>query len=320
VPINGPRVARLLRGGKTSLRAELARRYWTVHETTPSQSALADALVVLEGMAIRTEPEPLYLRVAKHRDCLVLDLGDETGRAIVIGPHGWRVVDEPPVLFRRTSLTGVLPDPCSGGDLGELWQLVNVDQADRPVLTAALVHALFADEPHVITALTGEQGTGKTSASKRIVGLIDPSAVPVRKAPKDADTWITAAAGSWCVALDNLSGLPDWLSDSLCRASTGEGDVRRRLYTDGDLHVISFRRVLVVNGIDLGTLNDDLADRLITVTLTRITEHGRRLDDELAVQWQAAHPRILGALLDLTVRVLAELPTLPPGPLPRMAD
>jgi hypothetical protein len=81
-----------------------------------------------------------------------------------------------------------------------------------------------------------------SSATRTIVDLIDPSPVPLRQAPRDADSWVTAAAGSWVVALDNLSGIPAWLSDSLCRASTGDGNVKRALYSDAGLAVVKFRR------------------------------------------------------------------------------
>ncbi|MGH3869798.1 MAG: hypothetical protein ACRDQ4_27605 [Pseudonocardiaceae bacterium] len=154
----------------------------------------------------------------------------------------------------------------------------------------------------------GEQGTGKTSAAtKMLAALLDPSPAQVRRAPRDVETWTTAAAGSWVVALDNLSGISDQISDALCRASTGDGDVRRRLYSDGDLHVIAFRRVVFVNGIDLGVLHDDLADWLVTVTLNRLADYQRRKDADMAEAWRVAHPRVLGALLDLACAVLREV-------------
>ena len=87
-----------------------------------------------------------------------------------------------------------------------------------------------------------------------LVDLIDPSPVPLRQAPRDADSWVTAASGSWVVALDNLSAIPPWLSDSLCRAATGDGNVKRALYTDADLAVLKFRRCVIVNGIDVGAV------------------------------------------------------------------
>jgi hypothetical protein len=142
----------------------------------------------------------------------------------------------------------------------------------------------------------------------------------VRKAPKDQDAWVTAAAGSWVVALDNIGTISEAISDALCRASTGDGDVRRRLYSDGDLHVLSFRRVVIINGIDIGGVQDDLADRLVTLPLERITDSVRKLDEQVAADWAEQHPRALGALLDLAVKVLAAFPTVSLAEKPRMAD
>jgi len=319
-PKSGPRLARMLRGGRMSLRAELARAYFQRSGSAPSQAALADALQVVTGQANELDATTLHLRVARHGGALVLDLGDATGRAVVIRADGWEVVNSSPVLFRRTELTGALPVPVPGAAMGEIWRLVNVAERYRPVLAAVLVSALMPDMPHPVTAITGEQGTGKSTAMRMLASLIDPSPAQVRKAPRDVDTWTTAAAGSWLVALDNLSGVNDQISDALCRASTGDGDVRRRLYSDGDLHVIAFLRVVLLNGIDLGALNDDLVDRLVAVTLDRIPDRDRRKDADLARAWTAAHPRVLGALLDLTCSVLRALPGIELDAPPRMAD
>ncbi|MGH4011009.1 MAG: hypothetical protein ACRDTH_23100 [Pseudonocardiaceae bacterium] len=188
------------------------------------------------------------------------------------------------------------------------------------MLTAALVTALMPAIPHPVLLLSGEQGTGKSTATKMLAAIVDPSPVQLRKPPRDAEAATTAAAGSWVVALDNLSGIPDWLSDCLCRWSTGDGDVRRRLYTDGDLHVIAFRRVAIINGIDLGALRGDLADRVVQVELDCIPDTARREDSDVAAQWANAHPRVLGALLDLTAHVLRTLPSVQLDEMPRMAD
>ena len=320
IPKTGPRVVRLLRGGRGSLRAELARAYFDRTDAAASQSALTDACMVLDGKAQQVEPIELHLRVAAHQTALVLDLGDPSGRAVVITAAGWRVVDEPPVRFRRTAATGALPDPARGGALDVLWHAVNVAEKYRPLVLAVLVAALVPNLPHPVVAITGEQGTGKSTATRRLASIIDPSPAQLRKAPKDVETWTTAAAGSWVVALDNLSGMSDWLSDAVCRACTGDGDLRRRLFSDGDLHVISFRRVTMLNGIDLGALRGDLADRLVHVALDVISPDKRRLDRDLDIDWRRAHPRVLGAVLDLTVKVLAALPGIELDELPRMAD
>ena len=162
-------------------------------------------------------------------------------------------------LDRRSRVTGPVPtfgveftapEPVHGGDLSELWDWINVVPEDDPCF-AWLVSVLFPNIPHPILNESGEQGSGKSTAQKLLVSLVDPSPVPCRKPPKDPDSWVTAATGSWVVGLDNLSNIQDWLSDSLCRAVTGEGDVRRRLYTDGDLAVFAFKRCIILTGIDL---------------------------------------------------------------------
>jgi len=79
-----------------------------------------------------------------------------------------------------------------------------------------------------------------------------------------------------------------WWSDSLGRAVSGEGDVRRKLYTD--VSVFNFRRVIILNGIDLGAIRDDLAERLLTVELNRIDEHDRRYEEDIAQTWDEVHP------------------------------
>ena len=61
--------------------------------------------------------------------------------------------------------------------------------------------------PHPILTLFGEQGTAKSTLTKRLVSLVDPSPVPVRKPPKDGEAWISAAQGSYVVGLDNLSSI-----------------------------------------------------------------------------------------------------------------
>jgi hypothetical protein len=319
LPLDGPRIVKMLRGAG-SLRAELAAAFLTDFGNPPPQQALADALMALEGLALAAKAKPLALRVADSHGALWLDLGDDTGELVKITPKGWLIVSEAPVLHRRTALTAALPRPAIGGNLSALWSLLNIAAADRPVLVAFLVATLMPNMPHPILLLTGEQGTGKSTAAKIIASVVDASTVQLRKPPRDLDSWTTAAVGSHVVAVDNLSTLPDWLSDALCRASTGDGDVRRRLYTDGDLHVISFRRVVILNGIDLGAVRDDLADRLVTVDLHRIEESARARDDDLTQRWQAAAPLILGGLLDLTVRVLAILPSVHIERSPRMAD
>jgi hypothetical protein len=240
VPLAGPQVVFLIRGGKASLRAQLARSYFARYRKAAPQQALADALGVIEGYAQEEDPQTLHQRVAAIGDAWWLDLGDQTGRAVQITAKGWTVEESSPAPFRRTNLTMPLPTPIAGATLSELWTWLNIAEADRPIVLAVLVAALDAEIPHPVLGLFGEQGTAKTTAAKVLALLLDPSPAPTRKPPKDMEGWVTAAAGSWVVAIDNLTDVPPWLSDSICRAVTGEGDIRRKLYSDGELSVFAF--------------------------------------------------------------------------------
>lgn len=316
---NGPNVAKLLRGSD-SLRASLGRAYYKTYKRTPNASAVADALNVLCGEALEVEAEELSLRVAKHQDGIVLDLASSDGKAVVIGANGWTIVDRSPVLFRRTALTARLPVPVPGGKLREVRELLNVSDESWPLLKGWLTSALIPWIAHPVLMLGGIQGTGKSTAMRLMCGLFDPSEAPLRSEPRDVEQWATMAAGSWCVALDNVSHLSPWLSDALCKAVTGDGFVRRRLYSDSDVAVLSFRRVVGMTSIDAGALRGDLADRLLLVELEPIDDVRRRSEAEILHLYDQMRPRLLGALLDTVVGVLAALPDVRLQQMPRMAD
>jgi hypothetical protein len=224
VPHQGGYVARMLRGGRPALRPELASAMFEAEGTVPNGSAMTDAMAVLEGQAQQAEPVELALRTARAPDGLLLDLGDVRGRAVIVTPDGWEVIDRSPVLFRHTAATLPLPHPVGGNDLDDtLFTILNITPADRPLMKAVLVHHLWPDIGHVIMRLTGRDGTAKTWATRILRSLIDPSAAPTRAMPKDETDWIIAVNAALIAAIDNVSAIPDWIADAMCRASTGEG-------------------------------------------------------------------------------------------------
>jgi hypothetical protein len=316
-----PHLAMLLRGGRAGLRADLAARYFADTGAAAGGQALTDSTLILEGLAATQTPERLHLRVAEHDGTIYVDTGRQDGQVIRIGQGRWAVTTTAPVRFLRTKLTGAMPLPPRDGDVSRLWDFVNVATEDRPVLLAALIAALVqCDVPHPVLALFAEQGSAKSTTTRMLVDLVDPSPVPLRQAPRDTDSWVTSASGSWVVALDNLSAIPPWLSDSLCRAATGDGNVKRALYTDADLAVVKFRRCVIVNGIDVGAVRPDLAERLATVELRRIDRHQRQSEATLRHEWQQALPGILGGLLNVAAAVHQRLETISVDQSPRMAD
>ncbi|WP_405018142.1 ATP-binding protein [Kitasatospora sp. NBC_00070] len=323
VVTDGPNVVLPLRG-KAGLRAQLARLFTDANGgSVPSQGSLSDAMMVLEGQAAATDPVEVSLRVAGGPERIVIDLGTANGRAVVITPGAWTVVDRSPVLFRRSGAMAPMPTPDrarTAEGLDALRALVNMDEPTFRQLVGWLVAAWMPHIPHPILTFKGEQGTGKSKAAQMIVNIIDPSPATRRTQPRDIKMWSTQAFNSWALCLDNISVIPPWLSDTLCKAVTGDGFVDRALYTDDDVVVLTFRRVLAMTTIDAGALAGDLAERLMILDLQLIDPTQRRTERALDAAFELARPAILAALLDLLAEVLTVLPGVALDSLPRMAD
>jgi hypothetical protein len=298
------------------LRRWLARRYWGVHRGAPPAESLRQALAVLDAQAIYDgEEREVYLRVAPGPDGAVwLDLADAAWHAVRVDAAGWAVVSDPPVRFRRAAGMLALPTPTGGGDLAELVELLPGAEADEPraLLLGWLVAALRPMGPYPILHLHGEQGSGKSTTSRMVRGMVDPAQAALRAPPREVRDLSIASNNGWVVAYDNLSGVPDWLSDALCRLATGGGFATRELYSDTDETIIDATRPAIVNGIDSVATRGDLLDRALLVTLPTIERYAP--ETELWRRYDAARPRMLGALLDavsLAIRREHEV-TVPP--------
>lgn len=320
IPYDGPQIALMFRGSRDALRPSLAKQFRNRHQTTPGSNALNDALAVLQGEAMDSAPEPVHLRHARHEGNIVIDLGQPDGSVVVVSPNGWSIESVSPVLFRRTALTGALPTPTTGGSLDELRSLLNVAEDDWTLLVGFLVASLIPDIPRPILLLGGEMGTGKTTFAKFLKSAVDPSLAPLQTQPRDPEQWAVVCGATSMIVVDNISSIPPWWSDSLCKCVTGDGYLRRKLYTDSEIAVTSFRRVIILTSIDHGSLRGDLGDRLVRVDLEFIDPKARRAEAELLAAFREHHAAILGALLDVIVAVLRELPTVEVDSLPRMAD
>jgi hypothetical protein len=116
----------------------LTRRFYEETGGAPSSEALQSALNVIEAKAYFGAPERIvHVRVGGLEGRLYLDLGDKAWRAVEIDSTGWRVVDNPPVRFRRASGMQPLPAPVRGGSIEKLRSFLNVQsQADFVLVIA----------------------------------------------------------------------------------------------------------------------------------------------------------------------------------------
>jgi len=281
---------------------------------------LTDALTCLVGEALEKEPTPVHVRIAPRGDDIVIDLGTANGEVIIVNQDGWDFAPDGDVLFRRTALTAAFPRPDKNGDVYALRKLLNMSDKTFQLTLGWLLAGLIPDMPHAIAFLGGVQASGKSTAGEFLTRVIDPSPAPLRTQPKDIDDWACTADGSWCLCIDNVSYIPPWWSDALCKCVTGDGLIKRTHYTNSDLTVLSFRRVVMLTSIDAGALKGDLASRLLMLELDDIPNSSRRDDKALKSEFNQMQPYIFGGLLNLLVRVRRELPRFADAPAPRMAD
>jgi hypothetical protein len=318
--INGHRETWPIRS--TGFKDWLMHRYYEQTGGAPNGEAMQSARGVIQARARFDAPERLvHVRVGGLDGRLYLDLGDETWRAVEIDAAGWRVIDTPPVRFRRAAGMQALPVPISGGSVEVLRSFLNVKTGTDFVLPVSWLLAAFRDHgPYPVLVLSGEQGSAKSTFSELMRALIDPNTAPLRALPREDRDLFIAANNGHVLAFDNVSGLREWISDTLCRLATGGGFAVRQLYTDQDEVLFEATRPVILNGIEDIVARPDLADRALFLTLEPIPEDRRRPEAELWAAFEVERPRILGALLDAVVDGINRLPETRLEKLPRMAD
>ncbi len=197
---------------------------------------------------------------------------------------------------------------------------MNVRQEDWPLLLAWLLMAFSPRGPYPVLGLSGEQGSTKSTTARVLRSLLDPSSAPLRTAPREERDLMISANAGWILAFDNLSILPNWLSDAFCRLATGGGFSTRELYTNDEETLFDAQRPVLFTAIEDIVLIGDLVDRGVRLLLPSISKKNRKPESVFWRQFEQVHSRILGALLDIIASILKTLPSVQLKESPRMAD
>lgn len=300
----------------------LRRQHFGTARSAVGSEALKSAIETFESDALFSGPSrPVYVRVAAHAGTYWLDLANERWEAVEIRNDGWRVCASPQVKFIRPR--GMLPmtAPQRGGSFAELRPFVNVATDEDWILLACwLLAALRPMGPYPVAALYGEHGSAKSTTARVLRSLVDPNLSPLRAAPRDAHELMIQASNSHLLCLDNLSRVPENLSDALSRLATGGGFSARELYSDDNEKLFNAQRPILLNGIEDLCTRADLLDRALAIMLPPIPEAAREPEELFWERFEAARGRIFAGLLDVMAAGIAALPgvTLPVHP--RMAD
>lgn len=306
-------------------RLALIKRFYDENGKVPSKDALSNALDTLRAEALFCgRHHQVSCRVAGYNGHVYLDLVNEHWQVVQLRPDGWSIIEaaDCPIFFRRNR--GMLPLPLpseSNTKLSEIQGLINLANPDDWILVVGwLLGTLMPKGPYAGLLLTGPQGSAKSTATRFLRQLVDPNKLPARSTPADEGDLVLAARNGRITALDNLSYIPDWLSDAMARLATGGGISKRKLFSDDEEVLLDAQAPIIVNGITDIANRPDLVDRLICIDLKPIADEDRRSEAEYWATFEQRWPALLGALCSAVSMALERLPNIKPAKLPRMAD
>jgi hypothetical protein len=332
----------------------LSRRLYKEDNIVVDSNTFRDAIGVLNAEAVFDSGEPikLNLRVAQRIEPIIAggaidtrdssirilwyyDLTNNNHEFIETTSEGWSVVkNTEQILFRRFNNQASQVYPLSSGEKGtdvfnefiELLLDKNVkdeNKKDYRHLLKVYIICLFIPEISKPVLLPyGSEGALKSTIFEKIKDIVDPSILKTLSFPRDKNEFIQQLGHNYVAYYDNISSLKYWISDEICRAVSGSGSSVRKLYTDDDDKIRSFKRCIGINGINLAATKPDLLDRGLQFELIRINKSDRLKEETINKKFQELRPYVLGYIFDTLVKVLRfkETEKIELKEFPRMAD
>ena len=290
-----------------------------------------------------SETIELFVRVGvleNQPNTIYYDLTNKKWEVVKITDEGWDVIpsQKAPIMFTRFSNQRPQVYPTESKSypvdiFDQYIDLINLSKGKTPegkeaakptrlMLKCYIVCLLFPRIPKAISMTRGEQGTAKTTGQGLVKMLIDPCTAKLLGVPESRNELIQILSHNYIAYFDNVSFLKDWIVDELCRAVTGSGNQKRRLFTDDEDVIANFMRGIGLNGINLGSARPDLIDRGLIHDFEQITDEERKLEQEVWTKFEELRPQVLAYIFDTLVKVLKLKKDggIKLARLPRMAD
>jgi hypothetical protein len=244
-------------------------------------------------------------------DEIYYDLTNRKWEAVRITAEGWGIVKNPQILFRRYGGERAQPHPDRNYDkdvLNQFISLLNVKSDDHKLLLKGLLPSLLWPNtiPKPVLMEPAAHGSGKTTMFELIKDSIDPNTTKTASIPRELFNLKQYLAHNYMSFFDNVSYLSDEQSDTLCRAVTGSGDMKRKLYENDEDIIYNYRRIIGLNGINNAATRPDLLDRGVIIELEKIERKDRKLLRAIKREYKKLKPKLLAFYLDIIVEVLKE--------------
>lgn len=236
-------------------------RYWLRKVVRKEYNAIVDGSVIDHVINALTsdalfdcQQKKLGLRFAadpKEELKWYYDLTNDQWEYIEITNEGWKVAKNN-IIFRRFShqIPQVYPDQNYPSDIFDKFlKLLNVKEEDKLLLKCYTIVTFIPDVIKAVLMVHGEHGTAKSMLEELLVMIIDPTLTRTLTFSRDKAEVIRELYHHAVAYYDNLSRIPEWISDQLCKAVTGGGFTKRKLYTNDEDIVYNLTRAIGFNGI-----------------------------------------------------------------------
>ena len=313
----------------TKLEYYLSKLYYdfTAGEIVGQESLNNAKRVLIAETLFEGPTRELNLRVAwgdRKGEDIYYDLANLEWQCIRITNESWQIVDsDSAVLFARfNQKPQVLPDRNYPDRIfDDFLDLMHIQEPGHRLLTKVWIISLFIPEfPHPIGITYGEKGGSKSTFCRFIKRLVDPDKIELLTTPQEKAEFVQQLHHNYLAVYDNIKQLPPWFSDEACKAITGVGSSKRRLYSDDEDIIYDYKRCLMISGINNSLTEPDALDRSILTQFDRIADEQRKEESEIETIFEEMRPKLFGYILDMLVKTLQIKPSIKLSNLPRMAD
>ena len=283
------------------------------------------AKALFEGKTI-----PLYLKVAwsnpDSKDAIYYDLSDKSRRCVKITKNnGWKISENQiEVLFKRYGHQSPQLEPLHGYDPNILDIFVNSlnikNEKHKLLVKVWIISLLIPEIAHPILLPYGEKGSAKSTLLRKIKMLFDPSVLDLFSIAYRKEEFIQQLSHNYLCFYDNVKHEPNWLSDEVCRATTGGAASKRKLYSDDDDIPYRYKKIMGFAGINVIFTEPDALDRSIKIELERVRDEDNIPDSKIDEELKKQIPELLGYIFDIVSKTLEIKDSIDLARLPRMAD
>lgn len=277
---------------------------------------LAGIKYILRGHAIvnaqKKQTFVRYARDPKISDKLYVHTYNSQGEIYEVDELGYRLNTNCPFVFENGPSLAALPTPIAMDEqtfVVEIQKFLNLRNTNDylPILAFCMQSMYVGNGAYPILILTGQKGSGKTSATEFIKKLVAPASPNLDSPPNDEDALIGMAYGTHLVAIDNAEQLVKQMVPYFCRMSTGGGLRRRSKYRNKKGTTINLKRPCIFNGINPMTTKEDFHDRTYEVKFKTMSKANRKRETQLLQAFEAIYPSLFGGLLGLLSKTIKEL-------------